>query len=590
MLRAPGVPSDGPAEVLAEAARRLGLRYSRTHVRQVLGHHERPGSLLALVQGASSLGLKATAGQGDLETLDELDADELPALLHFQSGARTGFGLLEAVSPPTAGAPGSFRIWDSIQGSREVERDTLATLWSGVVVFLERSGAGDPEPGYLRHRAREWLLEEWKPGTSLAGPSASPWMRVGLATLLGVLLVLAVLAQPAGLRLPTAGLAVLSGVGLVAALAALSWTRGGKASLLCGSGGPIDCESVLLSEWARPAGVPLAGLGTAWFGALLLLLCTTALGGGPAPAWLVGAAFLPTLPLSALLVVAQVRMRRFCTLCMVVHTVDFTGAALFLFGMWPARPVPPPGWLPATLLLLLFLGLLLSSTVPHLSTGEEDAHRLREHARLLDSPLATLARLSMEPRLPLEGASLGPRLGEADAPHVLVVLAHPACGHCGPVLEEVEALVARHGEQVRVHLALAPMDPDDPRDEAACEALAAAGVAWGGPVFLQLFRAAKQDYARLRRAGEPLALVAAYAERDSAELEDVRDTARARVRAAAELKRRHARGLPSLFLDGHPCEAPLAHVATWLDQSAVLELLTPPAVRAGSTQEGAPAP
>jgi uncharacterized membrane protein len=590
MLRAPAVPSDGPAEVLAEAARRLGLRYSRAHVRQVLGHHERPGSLLALVQGASSLGLKATAGQADLETLDELDADELPALLHFQSGARAGFGLLEAVTPPTAGTPGSFRLWDSTRGSHEVERDTFATLWSGVVVLLERSSAGEPEPGYLRHRAREWLLEEWKPRTSLAGPSASPWVRVGLATSLGVLLVLAVLAQPSELRLPTAALAVLSGVGLAAALAALSWTRGGKAARLCGGGGPLDCESVLLSAWARPAGVPLAGLGTAWFGALLLLLCTTALGSGPAPAWLAGAAFLPTLPPSALLVVAQVRMRRFCTLCMVVHAVDFSGAALFLFGMWPAQPAPPPGWFPAALLLLLFLGLLLSSTVPHLTAGEEDTDRLQEHARLLDSPLATLARLSLEPRLSLDGEALGPRLGEADAPHVLVVLAHPACGHCGPVLEEVEALVARHGEQVRVHVALSPMDPEDPGDEAACEALAAAGVAWGGPVFLQLFRAAKRDYARLLRAGDPLTLVATDAGRDSAQLMEVRDTARAGVRAAAELKRRHARGLPTLFLDGHLCEAPLAHVAAWLEQPAVLEVLTPPAARAGSSQEGAPAP
>ncbi|HEX8821523.1 MAG TPA: vitamin K epoxide reductase family protein [Archangium sp.] len=569
MLRDPEVPSDGPAEVLVEVARRLGPRYSRTHVRELLAHHPQPGSLLALVQVAPSLGLKATAGQGDLEVLDALDADELPALLHFQSGPQSGFGLLEAVTPPGADTPGTYRLWDSQRGSREVGREALAALWSGVVVLFERDGTGEPEPGYLRHRAREFLLEEWR----LKAP------RVALAVPLGMLLVLAVLAQPPGQRWLTAVLTGLATVGLAASLAALSWTRGGKASLLCGGNGPLDCESVLRSEWARPAGVPLAGLGTAFFGALLLLLAASSLGGSTAPTWLAGVAFLPTLPLSVLLVVAQARLRRFCTLCMVVHAVDLTGAALFLFVLWPASPSPPPGLLPAALLLLLLLGLLLSTAVPLFSRGDEEETLLRQHARLLRSPLATLAQLSLEPRLALEGEALGPRLGAADAPHVLVVLAHPACGHCGPMLEELEALVARRGHQVRAHVALAPMDPEDPRDSRACEALAAAGVAWGGEVFLQLFRAAKRDYRRLLEAEEPLALVAAQAARAPETLAEARAPAQARVRAAATLKQRHARGLPTLFFEGRRCEAPLAHVASWLDRP---ELLVNP--------EGAPTP
>lgn len=590
MLSDPDVPSDGPAEVLAEAARRLGLRYSRVHVRQRLASHERPDSLLALVRVAPSLGLKATAGQADLETLEALDADELPALLHFQSGPQGGFALLEAVAPASAEGPGTLRLWDSRRGSQELGRDTLAALWSGVVVLLERDGEPEPEPGYLRHRARELLLEDWKLKTALAGPAASSWMRVGLAALLGVLLVLSVLAQPPGLRLPAAVLSVLAGVGLAAALAALTWTRGGKASFLCGEGGPLDCGSVLRSEWARPAGVPLAGLGTACFGALLLLSSTSALGGGAARTWLVGAAFLPTLPLSVLLVVAQARMRRFCTLCMVVHAVDLAGAAVFLFGIWPDWPTPPPGVLPAALLGALLLGLLLSTAVPLLSRGTEDDNLPREYARLLRSPLATLARLSLEPRLSLDAEALGARLGEADAPHVLVLLAHPACGHCGPVLEEVQSLVRQRGDQVRAYVALAPMDPEDAGDVAACEALAAAGVAWGGEVFLPLFRAAKRDYTRLRTASDAMALVAAEAGQPREALTDARATARARVREAARLKRHHARGLPTLFLDGRRCEAPLTHVAGWLDTPALLDSLPPPASHAQAPSEGVPAP
>lgn len=574
MLRDPSIPSDGPAEVLAEAARRLGLRYSRTHVRATLARHAQPRSLLALVEGAPSLGLKATAGQGDLEALDALEAAELPAILHLQSGTQSGFGLLEAVSPPDGDTP--FHLWDSQRGRHVVTREELAERWSGVVVLLERHGTGQPEAGYLRHRARELLLEDWRLKTDLAGPSASGPVRAGLAALLGLLLVLAVLAQPPGLRLLTAGVAVLVTAGLAASLAALSWTRGGKASFLCGGSGPLDCQSVLLSPWAHPAGVPLAGLGTAFFGALLLLLCTSALGGSPAPVWLASAAFLPTLPLSALLVLVQVRMRRFCTLCLGVHAVDITGAAVFLLAVWPAWPAPPAGLLPSALLLALLFGLLLSVLVPHLSRSNEDAALLQEHVRLLRSPLATLAQLSLSPRLALDGEALGPRLGAPTAPHVLVVLAHPACSHCGHLLDELEALVARHGERLRAHVALAPMDPEDARDEAACEALAAAGVAWGGPVFLQLFRAAKQDYGRLLRAADAFALVATDAGQGLEALTRARETARARVQATATLKQHHTRGLPTLFLDGRRCEAPLAHVATWLEQPALLGTLMPP--------------
>ena len=573
MASALDLPSDGPAPMLAETARRRGLRYSRAHVRALLEHQQRPGSLLALVRAASELGLKATAGQGDLETLDALEADELPVVLHFQTESGQGFGLLEAVSPRGPDTPATFQLWDSEHGRQEVARDVLAHGWSGVVVFLEQEGQGAPERGYLLHRAHELLFEEWKWKTALAGPSSSLTTRLVGAVLLAVVLGLAVLEQPPGLREPAALLAVLALVGGAASLAALAWTRG-KSSWLCGTGGPIDCESVLMSAWARPAGVPLAGLGTAFFGGLLLLLCSSLLGGGPACVWLVGAAFLLALPLSAVLVGAQVRMRRWCSLCMVVHAVELGGAAVFLLGPGRQHPSPPEGVLFAALLGLLFLGLLLSCLVPLVAhADDEEASRLREHARLLRSPLGTLARLAQEPRLSLSQEAPGSVLGEAAAPHELVVFVHPACPHCGHLLEELEALVTAHAQRLRVHFALTPMDPEDPGDVAACEALTAAGLVWGGAVFVHLFREAKRDYTRLRQSEAPLALLASEAQREPRDLMRALERARDRVHAASALKQRHVRGLPALFLDGRRCEAPLAHVARWLDSPHLLALL-----------------
>jgi hypothetical protein len=333
---------------------------------------------------------------------------------------------------------------------------------------------------------------------------------------------------------------------------------------------------VLASEWARPGGVPLAGLGAAFFGASLLLQAGAVLGGGVAPVWLAGAAFLPALPLSVLLVLVQVRMRRFCTLCMAVHAVDVGGAAVFLLGLAPRVALPPEGLLPAALLLALLFGLLLSSTVPHLSRGEEDDSLKRDWARLQRSPLTSLARLSFEQPVALDGEALGARLGEAPAPHALVVLAHPTCAVCGPVLEALEGAVARHGDRLRAYVGVPPRAPDDVADVALCEALACVGVAHGGGVFLQAFRVAKQSLARLREAPEPLAELAALTGLERGALEAVREEARARVHAASAVRSAHARGLPALFLDGRYCEAPMAHIEAWCERPELLAVLTPP--------------
>ncbi|HZI15897.1 MAG TPA: cysteine peptidase family C39 domain-containing protein, partial [Myxococcus sp.] len=170
MTEPASLPSDGPALALAEAARRRGLRYSRAHVRGLVERHPQAGSLLALVEVAPMLGLEPTAGQGDLEALDALEPGELPAVLHFARDGEQGFGLLEAVLPGGT----AFRVWDSVSGARVLPRGELASLWSGVVVFLEPKGKGAPEPGGWHRLAREWALERWRPRTGLVGPTGSP--------------------------------------------------------------------------------------------------------------------------------------------------------------------------------------------------------------------------------------------------------------------------------------------------------------------------------------------------------------------------------------------------------------------------------
>lgn len=579
------LPSDGPALALAEAARRRGLRYSRAHVRGLVERHPQAGSLLALVEVAPALGLKPTAGQGDLETLDALEPGELPAVLHFAAHGEQGFGLLEAVLPGGT----AFRVWDSLAGTRVLPREALASLWSGVVVFLEPQGQGTPEPGGWHRRAREWLLERWRPRTGLVGPSGSPWVRWGLGALLVALVALAVLAQPPDLRWRAGAVAGLTALGLAAALTAAAWTRGAKAVGLCGTGGHLDCDSVLLSDWAHVGGVPLSGLGTAFFGASLLAQAAAALGGSPAPLWLAGAAFLAALPVSLGLVAVQVVMKRYCTLCMTVHAVDVAGAALFLFGVWPVLPGPPPGLVPAALLWLLLFGVLLAAGVPTLLRNDSEGEAVaRAHARLLRSPLATLAQLQAQPVVPVDAGAVGAPLGVAEARHTLVALVHPSCHACGPVVDALPGVLAAHPGVLRAVVGVVPRT-DDPRDAVLCEVLAAAGAAWGGDVLLQLYRVVKADFTRWLEAKDVAAELSAVAGLDAAALARQKDVGRAWVREAGGLKA-HARGLPALFLDGRPCEAPLAHLEAWCTSPQLLALLDGISQSNDTQLEGAQAP
>ncbi|AUX44284.1 uncharacterized protein SOCE26_057480 [Sorangium cellulosum] len=563
-------PADGPAEVLAEVARRRRIRCSRRHARELVARHAHPGSLLALVDAARSLGLSATAGQGALDVLDEAEPGELPAVLHFDAGPHGGFGLLEEVT--AAG----YRLWDSRQGSRAIARDELAVMWSGVIVFLEKSGEVAAERGYLGRRVRELLFEQWQLRLDLAGPRASPAVRAALAAAALALVALAALRQPAPLQAGFAATAALAAAGFAAMFAALAWTPASGPPPLCGARGGAGCESVLLSEYAAIAGVPLSGLGLAFFGAILLGLAAAALSASAAPLWTAGASLCLALPASAALVALQVRGRHACALCMTAHGATAAGAAAFVWlALSGALPAPPARDIAAAALAqALFFGLLLSSTVPHVAHAADLDGLRRRFRRLAGSPLASLAALAAEPRLPVDGAAAGVLLGDASAPHAVVMLAHPSCHLCGPALDELEALVERHPDLVRAHVGVAPRDPEDPADRALCEALAAVGLAYGGAALLAALRAAKRDLPRLL-SGDPAAALGGELGLDAAEIARARAGALALVAGAAALKDRYADGFPAVFFDGRRCEAPLRHVGAWCARPALLEELPP---------------
>lgn len=81
--------------------------------------------------------------------------------------------------------------------------------------------------------------------------------------------------------------AILAAIGLADSLY-LWWTKVSKTTIVCGVG---DCDLVNASPYSSLLGVPVAALGAAGYGALLVAALWALIARNDAPAWLTNARF-----------------------------------------------------------------------------------------------------------------------------------------------------------------------------------------------------------------------------------------------------------------------------------------------------------
>jgi len=335
--------------------------------------------------------------------------------------------------------------------------------------------------------------------------------------------------------------------------------QGGLVARLCG-GGVRDCEGVLSSPYARVGGVPAAAIGFAWLGALTMVTASAALS-SPAQAAatlaLVGVAYVAMLPGVAFFVAAQVRLRKLCTLCMAVHGVALINAAITIVVL--ARDgAPAAGTLIApALLLVLMLGVLLGSTVPHVVRAGADAAREERLARLLAVPAITAAELMASEPVAIDPA-IGTPIGEPSAPVQAIAFVHPLCPACGDVLAELTQLAARGA--VRARIVIAPLRKFVAGDRPLCDALVGLGSALPWPAFLAILAEVKRHADRLA-AGDPLEALAEVLGLDRATLIAAEVRGHARVEAARAI----VDAVPAVFVAGRRMHAPIAHLTAWCD-------------------------
>ncbi|MFO7566317.1 MAG: vitamin K epoxide reductase family protein [Enhygromyxa sp.] len=558
------LPADSAATVLFELARIRGVRSSRARVRALVQQHPDAGSLLALCDAAAMLGMTLEAGQAsEVEALFEIAT---PALLFFDNGEQRGFGILEA-----AGAE-RVRIRDAVHGVRELSPEQLATLWTGVVVEVsDGPEPAQPEPGWRWRRAEELLLEQWRVPVDLVGPGASPRARTITAVFGALLLLACVLVTPNELRAVAAVLAILATLGLAAC-----WTMHRRVTgtdeggVLCGSGGVLDCDSVLLSPWARPAGVPLSDLGVGLFSGWLAVLGIGALSGSSAAAWIVGLqAMLGVVAGLILSLVSALRLRTLCPLCMVVHLVALAAVLVFVLGVAPAGPPPLDALLIHGALDLAVVWIGVGVIMPGFTAGARLDWTLARMSELGRSPLATLGAWLRRPADGPDPETLGVWIGPRDAARTLLILAHPMCDKCGALLREAELLLRSHARSLALVLVVPPLDADDPRDHALCTRLTAIGLAHGGEAMLAALFLAKAQAQRLLD-GDHQALTDAL-ELDAGAVEAQLERGRVLVDRALRAKTEHAEGIPTLFLDRRRYDGRLTHLHWLLEHPKVLD-------------------
>jgi protein-disulfide isomerase/uncharacterized membrane protein len=277
---------------------------------------------------------------------------------------------------------------------------------------------------------------------------------------------------------------------------------------LCGAGADSGCATVARSRWSEIAGVPVAAIGVAFYGAVTLLLMLGLLAGPPARAAAAALALLGlVLAVAAdvvLLALQAVAIRAFCKLCLLTYAFN----ALAVVALLPARRdgavvgeavtrrdgrVAFGAWVLAALALTAGVafaewglarggaassGALLGLPAPAPGAGGGgDVDRYREEARaateqarrlqeILDDPqkleryFAERAAREYEqaPVHPIDLANV-PLKGPAQAPVKVVEFSDFLCPFCRQVAGAFDGYLPTSGGRVAIYYKQYPLDP-----------------------------------------------------------------------------------------------------------------------------------
>ncbi len=569
------IPVYDAISAFLQAARHMGLRYSELWTRDRFGLHQKPNSLLAVVELAPAFGLIPTACQCDPDILRE---QGLSAILYLNVSDVQGFGTFLYVEDE------EYVIASDESGEYRLHREELMQIWGGIAVFLERSDdGGEVERGYYLRRSwgemnrvfkavrrRFPQLEELGAGSRLAG-------ILLIVTLACISVVRSLHVSESWAWAPIA-LAVTTGLGILLTAMLYKVSRGvrglanrGLAERLCGGTGMVDCDSVLHSRWAGIGKWSLASLGLAWFTSSWILIAFGTMI-QPLPEriflWL-GLMYIASCPLSLLLIGVQFwPLARICPLCMGVHGLVISAAAAGWFDLVQPGEFLVSDVLPIAAVHAVLLLLLLGFVFPWLEARLNLQSLRSAMGNASATPLGALAITAAATQYDMEALTGPLTWEESNMPVRVDVFINPICLPCGPIVDQVLKIFEAHESKFHLGLHLAPKTGRYVEgDRQLITALTAIGLLAGRDHGLQAFRAAKSESSKwLKRAlADEKGMIESITDVTlDAVIADAMDRAREITLEAEKTLGLGYVGIPAVFIGGRYFDAPMSQFATLL--------------------------
>lgn len=395
----------------------LGIPFTHRFLKEKLGTHPEPESLLAISDTLAEYKLDSLALQLGEDKLDQLP---LPCVVQISKNPYPYFTCLTQVTE------GWVEYLDEKGKRIKQRRKEFVSLWTGITLVVEK-GEHSGEPGYSQRRKEQMIYQFL---LFFLG-------AVGLAWILGDL---SGLYYNTSYSLGAVALFIvkLSGLGISAILL---WSEVDKKNTaitqFCGGGDQTDCNSVI-DSFSIAGLFSLGNLAFAYFLAgTSLLLISSFSGSALALLSLLSISCLAIIPFS--LYFQGVKLKKWCRLCLWISGILVVELAVSQFLM-PELAWPAFGEL--GLFSFVFLASVLGwiSLKPYLMAQKElyitksKLAKVLSNKELFDYFLGTSRQITSNP----EG--LGIFLNGANPKFHVLKVCNPYCGPCArthPLLEQL---------------------------------------------------------------------------------------------------------------------------------------------------------
>jgi uncharacterized membrane protein/thiol-disulfide isomerase/thioredoxin len=413
-----------------------GVRTNKNYIKEEITTHPDYPSLLSVIDLLDAGGMAYRAIHSDPSYITDFN---YPLLAHIKKPGEERLHLISDAAE-----------WD--------KQKDITAHWSGIVVYAEKGAHWDnaENNAYNRRETRNSLTGI---GFALAG--------------FGLL----ILSISHTTYLPTSLFGLLSLLGLAFGLFALGAELGFQNPVVkqvCGAVGAGGCEKVLKSRYAKGfAGVSPADAAVLYFSAQYAFFLWSSFEGIDLQSLYVFALAGTAVAVLSVLVQAFT-LKQWCALCLGIAGVLILQGGIAVLAISGSQVPVSGGYLPMTIFLAMALicSLILFPVKHLISSNIAYKLKLAELKKWkLDADLFFL-QWQQQPETDSTVWDKDLLIGDPHAPVLITVACNPYCGPCSKEHKQLEALLGRVGDKVKVQLRLTfDLEAADDRRSVAARAI-----------------------------------------------------------------------------------------------------------------------